>query len=88
MMIQVANVPEAAMLPLIKELEKHGMRVRMFGVDGKFGIAKCESGAALFKWKDEVLKVMVVRDEGHFEERMLRGGLKQLVGEVVEGLKT
>lgn len=89
MKIQVANVPVET-LPLIADY------VRGFGVEVLFGTGKlkgavgCESGSAIFEHDGKevgVLSVTVVRDEGHFSARMLRGGLRQLVEEVVEGVK-
>ena len=85
MTIRVANVPARAVDVLITELEKHGVKFAM--VNAYRGAAMSEAGTALFSWEDEVLTVTVTRNEGHFSERMLRGGLKQLVGEAVEGLQ-
>lgn len=91
MTIQVANVP-VDVLPLVADY------VRSFGVDVLFGEGKlrgavrCISGCATFEHNGKgdrggVLSVTVLRNEGHFSERMLRGGLRQLVEEVVEGVK-
>lgn len=91
MTIQVANVP-VDVLPLVADY------VRNFGVDVLFGEGKlrgavrCISGCATFEHNGKrdrggVLSVTVLRNEGHFSERMLRGGLRQLVEEVMEGVK-
>jgi hypothetical protein len=88
--IQVANVP-VEVLPIVADY------VRGFGVDVLFGEGKlrgavrCVSGSAVFEHNGKedgggVLSVTVLRNEGHFTERMLIGGLRQLVGEAVEGV--
>ena len=83
--IQVPNVPGIAMEKIIAEFGKHGVQFMMAGEYR--GVATCEAGTVIFKWESEVLTVVVTRDEGHFPMKMLRGGLKQIVGEVVEGLQ-
>ena len=84
MIIQIADVPAVALDRIIAEFKKYGwefIRVNRFK-----GAGKCVAGMATWEWEDDVLTVTITRDEGHFSEKLIRGGLKQVVGEVVEGL--
>lgn len=80
-------IPNVAIeaLPIIAGfLKQHGVNV-IFLNCGLRGTVECDSGMAVFEHDgDNILAVNVVRNEGHFSERMLRGGIRQLVSEAME----
>lgn len=88
------NVPTAAFAELFKEVKKYDLD--WWDVDvttdgfGKLSYArgkfKSLAGDGAFEFQAGRLVVKVTRSAGHFSDLMIKGGLRQLVGEAVESL--
>jgi hypothetical protein len=82
MTIRFPNIPIEALTEIAEEVRQHGLEV-VFESDSR-GRVTCEAGKLDFDHTDGAFAVHVTEDRGHFPEKMLIGGLRQLVEEGVE----
>ena len=86
------QVPGPAIDSLIDTIREHGVDFEFhrsrYGVETfrAFGTFKSVAGAGSFEYFRKTLTVTITRDNGHFSRLMIKGGLRQLVGEAVEQL--
>jgi hypothetical protein len=80
------NVPRAAVDSIMHTLAEHGVASALFddGESEMCGGFQSEAGAGIFAHDGKRLTVTITRDNGHFSRLMIKGGLRQLVGEAIE----
>ncbi len=81
------NVPPRAFAGLVATIKEHGVEF-FCSSDGRetLGTFRSAAGAGTFAHDGKRLTVTITRDNGHFSRLMIKGGLRQLVGEAVEQL--
>ena len=79
------DVTPAAFLRLVETVKTYGVEfchLKMGAeIDGTF---RSVAGAGTFAYDSKNLTVTITRDNGHFSNLMIKGGLKQLVSEARE----
>ena len=79
------NVSPAAFVRLIEAVRHNGVEF-FFSESAKetLGTFRSEAGSGTFAHVGDKLTVTIVRNEGHFSNLMIKGGLRQLVSEAQE----
>lgn len=78
------NVPEAAVSLMAEQLTGFGADVELFEGGGK---VHSVSGVLAFRLNKGTFAVRVERNEGHFSDAMLLGGVRQFVEEAIERVR-
>jgi hypothetical protein len=86
MIFRFDNVPIEALGAIAADVRDHGVNVS-FEEGGTRGHVSCASGTAQFDHYGDTFTVVILENKGHFPERMLRGGLRQLIEEGIEKIR-
>ena len=80
------KVPLQAVNLMAQQLTEfgHDVRFTLLEPSGLTGTVDGLSGIIHFRWNDERFEVRIEKNEGHFPERMIVGGMRQFVEEAVE----
>ena len=76
--------PAAAIRKIAEQCREFGVSI-VFDTDLK-GRGTSHAGRFEFEHREEMLHVTILEDLGHFSQRMLIGGLRQLAEEAAEAL--
>ena len=80
--LECTGVPRAALPKLADQLRAFGATVTFR--DEASGEVEHLSGVIEFEHRDDVLRLRVTRNAGHFPRLLLIGGMRQMVYETVE----
>ena len=84
MVVNCPNVPREAIGALAGQLRKFGCVVTF---EGENGTIRHESGTLSFShYPDGTLAVTILHNPGHFPQRLIAGGIRQLVEETMEAM--
>jgi len=81
MKLEVTPVPLEKLPQIIAFFRGYGVTIDEYTYGGTF---TCGSGSGWFYMHGGTLTVVIEEHKSHFPERMLRGGLRQAVSEIVE----
>jgi hypothetical protein len=85
MTLSLDDVPPTAFSRLIETVKDHGVELFHSKVGTEsLGTFRSVAGAGTFVYDGKILTVTITRDNGHFSNLMIKGGLKQLVSEARE----
>ena len=83
MKIEVSSVPPQKMLAICDFFRSYGVSVH-FNAESGIGEFESVAGYGWFSHYKGTLLVFIEQNRGHFPERMIRGGLRQAVEEIVD----
>lgn len=85
MTLSFDDVPPAAFSRLMETVKTHGVEFFHSKVGTEsLGTFRSVAGAGTFAHDGKNLTITITRDNGHFSNLMIKGGLKQLVSEARE----
>jgi hypothetical protein len=90
MTLSFDDVPPAAFARLIETVTCHGVKILQHYtfnptvVTDEIGLFHSVAGEGTFAYDGKNLTVTITRNDGHFSNLMIKGGLKQLVSEARE----